>query len=152
VPYRRASDSEPDAEEELPPNLVDLSELDRATKRHMELQDRLADQLRGRGLDPRSPGSWQPQFDLAFEHAGIYYVVEVKSGRPVTSQQVRLGVGQVLEYQHLLTTSSSQRVRSALLVEALPPDPWVALADSLGVLLLDGDALGESLSLMLSTA
>jgi hypothetical protein len=41
VPYQRASDRKP-AEIEPPPHMADLAELDRATRRHMELQDRLA--------------------------------------------------------------------------------------------------------------
>src|SRR5262249_44642283 len=54
VAYRPASKN-PAAQEELPAHLVDLSELDRATERHMNLQDRLAEALRHRGIEPRSP-------------------------------------------------------------------------------------------------
>jgi len=151
VPYRRASDSEP-AETELPAHLVDLVELDRATKRHMDLQDCLADALRSRGVEPRSPGSWQPQFDLAFEHAGKCFVVEVKSGDPVSAQQVRLGAGQVLEYRHLLRGSVSQEVHAVLLIEAEPPNPWSGLAVAVGIQFLLVDRLEESLAALLRGA
>ena len=54
VAYRRANDGKP-AEREPPELLVDLAELDRATERHMDLQDRLADALRERDLEPPTP-------------------------------------------------------------------------------------------------
>lgn len=151
VAYRRAGDDDP-AEVELLAHLADLAELDRATKRHMDLQDRLADALRRRGVEPRSPGGRQPQFDLAFEHTGECFVVEVKSGDPVSAQQVRLGVGQLLEYRHLLRDTVSQQVRAVLLVEAEPPHPWGALAAALGIQVLRADQLKESLPALLAGA
>ncbi len=153
VAYRRAGRDD-SADEEMPPDLADLAELDRATKRHMNLQDRLADALRRRGVEPRSPGGWQPQFDVAFEHADTRFVVEVKSGDPVSGQQVRLGAGQLLEYRHLLRTTdtASQQVHAVLLVEAEPPHPWAALATALGIRLLRADQLEESLSALLDRA
>lgn len=152
VAYRLAGDDS--AEEEMPPHLADLAELDRATKRHMNLQDRLADALRQHGVEPRSPGRWQPQFDVAFEHAGKRFVVEVKSGDPVSAQQVRLGAGQLLEYRHLLrnTDTVSQEVHAVLLVETEPPHPWAALVEGVGIRFLRADQLGESLSALLASA
>jgi hypothetical protein len=150
VPYRRAGDTKP-ATTELPEHLVDLAELDRATERHMDLQDRLADALSGRGVEPRAPGSWQPQFDLAFEHAGVTFVVEIKSGDPVSPQQMRVGAGQVLEYRQLLLDTVAQ-IQAVLLVEADPPDPWPALASALGIWLLRADRLDDTLSEMLASS
>jgi hypothetical protein len=114
----------------------------------------LADALRRRGVEVRSPGSWQPQFDLAFEHAGKCFVVEVKSGDPVSTQQVRLGVGQLLEYRHLLrdTDTVLQEMHTVLLVEAEPPHPWGALAVALGIQLLRADQFEESLPALLAGA
>ncbi len=149
VAYRPAG-KDPAANEEPPEHLVDLAELDRATERHMNLQDRLAEALCNRGIEPRSPGSWQPQFDLAFEHMGRRFVVEVKSGDPVSAQQVRLGTGQLLEYRHLLQDANSEVVRAVLLIEAEPPDPWASVAEAVGIKLLRADQLGESLAALLS--
>jgi hypothetical protein len=153
VAYRRAGEDDA-TKEELPPHIADLAELDRATKRHMDLQDRLADALSRRGIEPRSPGSWQPKFDLAFEHAGKRFVVEVKSGDPVSAQQVRLGAGQLLEYRHLLSEpgTASPEVHGALMLEAEPPHPWGALAAAVGIRLLQADQLEESLAALLSSA
>jgi hypothetical protein len=150
VTYRRAAEERLPEEDELPAHLVDLAELDRATKRHMDLQDRLADALSGRGIEPRSPAVWQPRFDLAFEYGGKQFVVEVKSGNPVGAQQARLGAGQVLEYRHLLDQAGSAEVEPVLLFEVAPQDPWIALAEEVGLRVLRADCLEESLSALLS--
>lgn len=150
VAYRRANVDQ-SVEREPPELLVDLAELDRATERHMDLQDRLADALRERDLEPRSPGSWQPQFDLAFEHDGERFVVEVKSGNPVSSQQMRLGSGQVLEYRHLLREFDGHDVHAVLLIEGEPPQPWDVLAAALGIKLLRASKLEESLTTLLAS-
>jgi hypothetical protein len=145
VVYRPAANEPPDAEE-LPDRLVDLANLDRATRRHMELQDRLAQALRDRDIEPLSPGSWQPQFDVAFEYAGKRFVVEVKSGDPVSPQQLRLGVGQLLEYRYLLQGAKPGVVQAVLLIESEPPDPWGPVAETVGIKLLQANELEESLS------
>lgn len=150
VPYRLTGDGVSPGDKELPAQLVDLSELDRATKRHMDLQDCLADALRKRKITPLSPGSWQPQFDLAFEQEGKRYVAEVKSGDPVSAQQVRLGVGQLLEYRHLLGDADSQDVCAVLLVESAPPIPWAVLAGSAGIQILRADQIEKSLTALFS--
>lgn len=149
VPYRPAGADDSEGEEELPPHLADLAELDRATRRHMNLQDRLAEDLRNRGIVPLSPGSWQPQYDLAFEDDGARFVVEVKGGSPVGAQQLRLGVGQLLEYRHLLSVSEPHEVRGVLLVESDPPPPWDVLAEAVGIKIITASRLEESLSEML---
>lgn len=127
---------------------IDLAALEAATERHMKLQDGLADALVARGIEPRSPSGSQPFFDLAFEHAGLRYVVEVKSGHPASSQQVRYGVGQVLEYAHLLN-SADGAVIPVILVESSPPMPWADLAAQLGVRVLVATELDSALDTLL---
>jgi hypothetical protein len=149
VAYRPASEDQPPPDDGPPARVVDLAELDRSTKRHMELQDRLAEALRERGVEPLSPAPWEPKFDLAFEHAGRRFVVEVKGGDPVGAQQVRLGAGQALEYRHLLTAGRPGTVQGALLLEGSPPPPWAELAEALGLKLLRADRLEQSLAALL---
>ncbi len=149
VSYRRASSTAATVPDRAP-HEVDLSKLDAATARHMSLQDEFADQLIERGIEPRSPASWQPQFDLAFEHEGRHFVVEVKTGYPVSTQQTRLGVGQVLEYCHVLRDGESSP-RPVLLLEGEPPSPWpVLLHDELGISVIRADGIVSSLNGLLS--
>src|SRR5579875_88008 len=145
--YRPASDREPTQSDEAP-HTVDLAALEAATQRHMKLQDSLAAALRERGIEPRSPTASQPMFDLAFEHDGTRYVVEVKSGAPASHQQVRYGVGQVLEYAHLLTDADGP-VTPGILIESAPPVPWVTLTEELGVRVLTALHLAQSLDALL---
>jgi len=132
--YRPASGHEPIQPDDVVLN-IDLAALEAATERHMKLQDDLAEALVARGIDPRSPSGSQPLFDLAFENEGVRYVVEVKGGDPASQQQVRYGVGQVLEYAHLLSSADAP-VIPVILLESIPPTPWVDLAGQLGVRLL----------------
>ncbi len=127
---------------------IDLAALEAATERHMKLQDDLAEALEARGIDPRSPSGSQPFFDLAFEHDGLRYVVEVKSGNPASQQQVRYGVGQVLEYAHLLSSADAS-VIPVILIESVPPMPWVDLAGQLGVRVLVAAELDSALDTLL---
>jgi hypothetical protein len=146
--YRPAVNEEP-SEEELPPHVVDLAELDRATKRHMRLQDQLAEALRRRGIEPLSAATSEPKFDLAFEFGSNRYVVEVKGGNPPGSQQVRLGVGQVVEYRHLLAQGQPVDVRPVVLLETGPSYPWPSLAKEIGLRFLVADRLEESMTALL---
>jgi len=146
VPYRPAASNEATVPDDAP-HLVDVSGLDAATSRHMSLQDELAADLRGRGIEPLSPGTWQPQFDIAFEHAQRRYVVEVKSGAPVSPQQVRLGTGQVLEYCHLL--KEGDEPRPVLLLEGEPPSPWDLLLADLRIGVICSDSLSASVTRLL---
>jgi hypothetical protein len=152
VPYRPAGDRKHGAPAELPEHVVDMETLDRATQRHMELQDSLATELRRRGIAPRSPGSWQPEFDLAFEHEETRWVVEAKSSKPVSPQQMRLGLGQVLEYRHRLAGGDGQSVRAALLLETTPDDPWPAVCREAGVSVIAADELTGCLTACLTVA
>lgn len=123
---------------------IDLAKLEAATEQHMKLQDDLAEALVSRGIEPRSPSGSEPFFDLAFEHAGLRYVVEVKSSDPATQQQVRYGIGQVLEYAHLLSSLDAP-VIPVILIESVPPVPWVDLAGQLGVRVLVAAELDSAL-------
>lgn len=145
VPYSPADDREP-AEEQLPQRVADLVELDRATRRHMELQDRLATELQRHGIAPRSPGSWQPQFDLAFEHAGQRWVIEVKTTDPVSAQQIRLGLGQVLEYRHRLSGSQWSSCERSPPAGNNPRGSVAGDCQDLGVVLIAADRLPGSLT------
>jgi len=147
-PYRLSRDREAEIDEEYK-HLVDIAALEKATVRHMVLQDRLADELRRHGVEPRSPNSLEPPYDLAFEHDGTIFVVEAKTGRPATSPQVRIGAGQVLEYRHRIATGRRIDVADVcpvLLLETPPPEPWDTLSGELGIAVVSADDLAGSLS------
>jgi hypothetical protein len=78
----------------------------------------------------------EPDFDLAWESTSTKYVAEVKSSTTNNEErQLRLGLGQVLRYRHLLRTRG--QVRCVLAIERPPSDPdWSHLCSDLGVRLV----------------
>jgi hypothetical protein len=113
---------------------VDPDAVDRGLRGHAETQERLAEFARAHGLEPLSPGAGDPNFDLAWKTADRITVVEVKSLTGANeSGQIRLGLGQVLDYQHRLDRSGAD-VQPVLAVECQPIDTrWKELAERHGV-------------------
>jgi len=102
----------------------------RGARAHARLQNEFAAELARRGLVPLSPGPDDPQFDLAWlQPDGTLVVVEVKSLSDETEvHQLRIGLGQVIEYRWNLTARHSGQVRSVLHVEREPTDAeWAEL-------------------------
>lgn len=108
---------------------VDPDLVDRGTTAHKDVQDALADSLRRHGLEPLSPQPADPQFDIAWIQEGVAYITEVKSLTDTNEErQLRLGLGQVLSYVHLLEWSHAVTVRAVLAVERQPTaDYWTTL-------------------------
>jgi hypothetical protein len=84
----------------------------------------------------RSPVGQEPQYDLSWETPDAIMVAEVKSLTARNEErQLRLGLGQVLRYRHLLSAAGTN-VRPVLAVERKPRDhSWSELSKSLGVIL-----------------
>lgn len=121
------------------PYLVDSGVLDRANKSHFTTQNSLADWLKEHEYQPLSPEAQDPKFDLAWRHLERVYVAEVKSTTDFNEeQQLRLGLGQVLRYRHLLSRRFGNANTIAVLVaERAPKDTsWGALCASLGVVFI----------------
>lgn len=116
----------------------DPAVLERAHRGHRKTQNALALALEARGLAPQQPprsrSSSIPDYDLAWEHAGRWFVVEVKSLSDENEEkQLRLGLGQVLRYQHQLR-AMGRDVTALLAVEHAPTDAsWTELARAHGV-------------------
>lgn len=118
----------------------DLSDLDRGTAAHeltvVALRERLTP------LSARQPGPGAPRFDLGWESADgkLIFVAEVKSlPMGAQDQQIRLGVGQVLDYAHsvrMMRGASQLTVIPVLVLERKPSDPrWSAVAQEVGMML-----------------
>jgi len=100
---------------------VDTDLIDRGTTAHMDVQDALAKALRIHGLEPLSPKPADPRFDIAWMQDGVAFITEVKSLTDVNEEwQLRLGLGQVLSYVHLLNWPTAHAVRAVLAVERRP--------------------------------
>ena len=112
------------------PFTVDPDTVDRGLRGHMATQNALAAFLTAAGVRPRRPKPGEPDFDLAWSKGGWWYVVEVKSLTAANeTKQLRLGLGQVLDYQDRLLARHSS-VRAVLAVERRPTDErWLQLCE-----------------------
>lgn len=108
----------------------DPDTIDRGLRGHATTQNKLAAFLAKRGVQPRRPKPAEPDFDLAWTSGSWWYVAEIKSLLGTNeAKQLRLGLGQVLDYQDQLMTRHSQ-VRAVLAVERRPADDrWLHLCE-----------------------
>lgn len=112
------------------PFTVDPDLVDRGLHGHAATQNALAAFLAGRQISARRPTPNEPDFDLAWVYRGWWYVAEVKSLTATNeTKQLRLGLGQVLDYHDRLLTRHP-KVRAALAVERRPADNrWIQLCE-----------------------
>lgn len=133
--YREVPEQASESASETEIWAIDPSARERGSQVHRATQNALARFLQERGLQPRSPAFYEPPFDLGWEHQGFRFVAEVKSTTPGNAErQLRLGLGQILRYRHLM--QDSHRVRAVLVTSSPPPAGWEALCESLGVALV----------------
>lgn len=122
---------------------LDLTGLDRGTAAHEALVVTLREHLAGKGITTHAPAPGAPRFDAAWERSGepsIIYIAELKSLTGTNeAQQIRLGLGQVLDYAFSVKQKVPVRtslIQPVLVLEHEPTDDrWLALAESLDVML-----------------
>ena len=124
----------------------DPDAIDRGTNAHKKVQNQLADAVRARGWEPRSPSDSDPLFDVGWIAADAAWIAEVKSLTPTNEErQLRLGLGQVLSYAHLVDWGFEDN-RPVLAVERKPSSEyWPDLCQSHGVALSWPDVFDELL-------
>jgi hypothetical protein len=106
------------------------------------MQNLVADAAKAAGYHVRSPNAMTPQYDVVWVGRGEQVVCEVKSLTATNEpQQIRLGLGQVLDYRHAM--SYPGRVfRAVLAVSQEPEDPrWERLCRALSVELVWPESL-----------
>ena len=115
--YRPANESP--STEPSDPFARDPNEVDRGLAAHAKTQNALNHFLGRRRIQVWSPGHGDPDFDIAWERKCVMWVGEVKSVTPTnTTKQLRLGLGQVLDYQDSLLLRYP-KVQTALVSSAV---------------------------------
>jgi hypothetical protein len=110
----------------------------RGLRAHNRLQNRLSDLVEAAGYSPIDPESpINPAFDLAWFDGQTLFVVEVKScTQDNQTQQLRLGIGQVLDYEDTLL-ARGHTVQPVLYLEKQPADlRWNGLTRRHGIQLI----------------
>ncbi|MBY8816024.1 hypothetical protein CP977_30080 [Streptomyces cinereoruber] len=118
---------------------LDLSRLDEATAAHEATVGALVAHLYRQGIEACTYASGAPEFDAGWSRGEDVFVAEVKSLTGAREdQQIRLGVGQVLDYaQQLRSAFPRTDVHPVLVLEKRPSAArWTALADSIGLRLV----------------
>lgn len=135
APYRRATPSDLAESETI--TVRDSDAVEAALEGHASTQNALADLVGELGCNPLSPRG-QVRFDLAWEVDDWIWVAEVKSlvgGRE--SEQLRIGLGQVLEYSWRLHRELDRPIQPVLAVEREVTDSsWMSICEAVEVLLL----------------
>lgn len=121
---------------------IDLDALDSATAAHEATVVALTEHLKQQGITARRPLRSVVRFDIGWSQGSAVFIGEVKSVNSTNqAQQIRLGLGQVLDYAYQLDSHRRRgdKVRPVLILEREPEDArWRGLAESLGVLLTYG--------------
>jgi hypothetical protein len=114
----------------------DPAERDRATAKHRQLENWLIGRVEAEGLVPLDPDG-SVEYDLAWaERDGSLSVCEVKTTSGHEDRQLRLGVGQILQYTAHLSRDWAAPVTPVVLVEEEPSDPaWPDICRDHGIVL-----------------
>jgi hypothetical protein len=126
---------------------VDPDAVERGTRGHAQTQNALADFLQKNGIEPHSSSVGEPEYDLGWETKKWIYVAEVKSLTLANEEkQLRLGLGQVLRYRHVLASRHRKPVRAVLVAERRPIDAtWSSTCRDLDILLVWPEEFGLTL-------
>jgi len=99
----------------------------------------LAAHLAAVGLSPRRAAPDGPQFGCGWirgNHAG-WAVAEVKSITDANeAEQIRRGIGQVLDYRHAVADTTGKHVTAVLVVERAPAERWVEVCAEADIVLV----------------
>jgi hypothetical protein len=120
---------------------LDLDKLDKGTEAHEATVAALIEHLVARQVEVRGHGRNAPRFDAGWSRGDDVFIAEVKSLTGAgEEQQIRLGVGQVIDYAHQLRSLKTHgQVRPVLVLEKQPADSrWTAMARDNGIILTWG--------------
>lgn len=114
---------------------VDLDALDNGTEAHQRTLAQLGKHLANHTIEALHHLASGPRFDAGWRVKGRSWIAEVKSlSNTNETQQLRLGLGQLLEYR--ARVQHSKPLRAALILSRAPSDDkWISICESAEVLL-----------------
>ena len=124
--------------EHTPGVAADLSHLDVGAAANTETVAQLIAHLENQGIEVRSHGRGGPRFVAGWIRGGVTHIAEVEQLTTGSEEgQIRLGLGQLLDYVHQLESQSTcGALRPVLVLEKEPRHVrWESLFQSRDVLL-----------------
>lgn len=114
---------------------VDLDALDDGTQAHRRTLAQLRKYLANHGIEALHCLASGPRFDAGWRVKGRSWIAEVKSlSNTNETQQLRLGLGQLLEYR--ARAQHNKPPRAALILSRAPSDDeWMSICEAVDVLL-----------------
>jgi hypothetical protein len=127
---------------------IDLDELERRTREHQQLISSISAATRKHGYEPLRSVGTACQFDIGWiDGGGVLNVVEAKTTRAASErQQMRLGLGQVLDYREFVVRYSSRPVRAHLVLSRKPAQKFEHILQaclSVGVNVVSASEIGR---------
>lgn len=113
---------------------VDMDALDRGSRAHALTLRALEEHLGGRGIALHKPATGCPLFDAGWRAGSSNWIVEVKSISASTEvQQLRLGLGQLLDYRARVAQRGT-KAKATLVLSEEPSDlDWIDICASVAV-------------------
>jgi hypothetical protein len=112
---------------------VDWDQIDAATAAHEETIRALIAHLRQDDVEVRGPWRGGPRFDAGWTRGRTVYIAEVKSLLGAhQDQQIRLGLGQLLDYEYRIPKALGHVVPVLVLERRPASDHWAGLCASHG--------------------
>lgn len=116
---------------------VDPDVLDRGRRGHARTQNLISEWARSQGFEPLRPSAGDPAFDVGWWEGDSFTVVEVKS---ITDKnettQLRLGLGQVLDYTNQLRSAGIETTPVLAIEQAPTSTRWSNVCSENGVRLV----------------
>jgi hypothetical protein len=107
---------------------VDWDQVDTATAAHEQTIRALIAHLNREDIDVLGPWRGAPRFDAGWTRGRRVYIAEVKSLRGAREeQQIRLGLGQLLDYIHCISGRAGSIVPVLVLERQPADDHWAGL-------------------------
>jgi hypothetical protein len=121
---------------ERDPFSIDPAIVERGLRSHAAMQNAMAAFLKNNQLIPLSPGPDEPNYDIAWKLNNEIWIAEIKSVTNTNEEkQLRLGLGPVLRYCHILKTTGN--VHGVLVIERAPSDQtWIDLCEAHNIILV----------------
>ena len=111
--------------EDSSPWEYDPSEKDKSTNEHKKLENWMIRKLEKKGIESKDPNDNNIQYDLGWEEDNKIWICEAKSTINNETEQLRLGIGQILHYLYSSKKYNNEKETNGVLLVSKKPSEEV---------------------------